>query len=143
MEIILVRHEDNEITEERINDIRAALTGEGAQSNDMLFADAEAVKVGYEYVRVCVSGAWLNWTRRGLEHIIIDGTAYPLHGSEFARINCITSQEELDAAKTNATEKADELKDAAKGAYEATVGLIDSALQARLDRFDKEFTLQV
>ena len=140
MEIILTRQN---ITEDEIDEIRTTLTAEDARSDDMIIPEAEAVKVGGAFVRVKVGGLWLNWKRSRLSNIVIDGHLYPLHGEEFLRINCITSQEELTEAKERITESAEEFKRMTKEAYDELIAGADEKLQAELDKLDKEFLLQI
>lgn len=140
MEIILTR---SEIENEDIEALRTALAAEDARSNDMLFPDAEDVKIGNLYVRIKLNGLWYNWSRRRLNTAVIDGHIYPLHGEGFLRVNCVTSQEEFEAEKQRLTEHADLVKGALREACDDAVQKVEEGLQEHLDKLDKEFMLQI
>ena len=140
MEIILTRHEVE--TEEELSAVRSAFE-QGERTDDMLLASVEEFKVGGAFVRIKTAGQWFNWTRRGLSTIIVDGAIYPLHGPEFARINCIKSQEELVEEKKRYAEGAAKAKEIAEKAYNELVESIDAKLEEKLDQLDREFTLQI
>ena len=140
MEIILVKQS---IEQEEAEATRAQFDVEGIKTDDMLIENVEEFKVGNICVRVKTGGRWYNWPRRALGSIVIDGTVYPLHGDQFARINCVLSEEELNEEKKRETERAAAAKKDAQDAADAVIAGIDAVLEDRLDRLDREFLLQI
>ena len=113
----------------------------------------DAIKVGYNFILVKktadVDYVVFNY-RKNVMGLAIDERPVIIHGSEFKRIGCIESQDELDRQikqaemirdidKKTAAEDYEKALERAKADYERTVARLDADAQAKIDRFNTEF----
>ena len=117
------------------------------------FGNIDAIKVGYEFILVketADSDYYVINRRKNIEGLAIDERPVIIRGSEFKRIGCIESQEELDRQikqaemirdidKKTAAEDYQKALERAKTDYERTVARLDADAQAKIDRFNTEF----
>ena len=118
------------------------------------FGTVEGIKVGYEFI-LTKNSADADYTvverRRNIEGLAINHSAVVIKGDNFKRIGCIQTQEELDGQikqtemirdidKKTAADNYQKALDKAKADYDRTIARLDADAQAKIDRFNAEFT---